>query len=313
MKKWAIGIDIGGTKTAVAHIQENGTVLKKMIIPTNVTAGPNGIKNDVVHAIKDLKKDSKDLPVGIGVGIAGQVSSETGIVHFAPNLNWHHVPLKTDLEQIFNLPIAVINDVRAVTFGEWKFGAGKNCDDLVVIFVGTGIGGGIVSNGTLVKGTNNAAAELGHLTIDYRGERCTCGNQGCLEAIAGGWAIAKRAQEIVKSHPIEGKKILELAKGEIISARTVINAADAGDLLAKKLLQEVAEALIAGTVSIVSALNPRRVIFGGGVISGAPWLVDVIGEGVKKKALKALSENLEIVPSQLGADAGVIGAGAFLF
>jgi glucokinase len=315
MEKWSIGIDIGGTKISIAQVNAAGKIVKKILLNTNVVDGAKAIEREIIHAVESLVKDTENAPVGIGIGVAGQVNPETGLVYFAPNLNWHNVPLKSDLESALKLPVIVTDDVRAITYGEWRYGAGQNCNDFICLFVGTGIGGGIVSRGQFLTGSSNTAGEFGHITIDYKGRCCTCGNQGCFEAIAGGWAIALRAQEAVKKDPKEGRRILELAKGDLglISAKTVSEAFMEGDQLAKKIFAETEEALIAGTVSIVNGLNPQRIILGSGIIQGNPWLVKAIDKGVRDRALKAACLKLEIVSSSLFSDAGVIGAGSLVF
>ncbi len=204
----------------------------------------------------------------------------------------------------------VTNDVRAATWGEWIHGAGKGCDDLVCIFVGTGIGGGVVSGGKLLSGCSNTAAEIGHMTIDLNGPPCTCGHRGCLEALAGGWAIARRARQALSDHPSAAATLLRLAEGspDAITAKTVAEASRAGDPLAKEIFDEVTRSLIAGAVSLVNALNPCRLILGGGVIEGVPELVERIAKGVSEGALPAAVEPLLVLPAKLRSDAGAIGA-----
>jgi glucokinase len=196
--------------------------------------------------------------------------------------------------------------------GEWLYGAGRGYDDLVCVFVGTGIGGGIVSDGKVISGCGNAAGEVGHMTIDLRGPVCTCGKRGCWEALAGGWAIARRAQEAMRSASDPESLILELAGGkpENITAKTVSKALQVGDPLAREIVEDVVAALIAGAVNLVNIINPCRLIIGGGVIEGMPMLLERIQEGVQKYALRAVTEKLKIVPSVLGSDAGIVGAAA---
>jgi glucokinase len=210
------------------------------------------------------------------------------------------------------LPVVVTNDVRAAAWGEWLHGAGQGCDDLVCLFVGTGIGGGVVSGGRMLAGCSNAAGELGHITVDLHGPQCHCGNQGCLEALAGGWAIARRAQEAIAADPAAGTSLVQMAGGQqkAVTAKIVAQAFHAGDPLAQELVDEVAQALIAGAVGLVNAFNPCRLILGGGVIEGLPELVDRIDQGVCERALEAASAPLQVLPAQLKNDAGVVGAAA---
>jgi len=243
--------------------------------------------------------------------VAGQVDKVSGTVRFSPNLGWRNVPLQARLEEALGLPVVVNNDVRAATWGEWRHGAGQGVNDLVCLFVGTGIGGGIVSNGCLLEGCYNSAGELGHITIVASGRHCRCPNQGCLEAYAGGWAIAERAQEAVRADLKAGQTLVTLAGGiQHISAATVSRAYTDGDSLARRLVEETAQYLAAGVVGIVNAFNPCLLILGGGVIQGLPEYVPLIERSVRANALETAVEQLRIVTAALGNKAGVIGAAA---
>jgi glucokinase len=179
--------------------------------------------------------------------------------------------------------------------------------------VGTGIGGGVVINGKVVSGCSNTAGEIGHITIDLHGSKCSCGNHGCLETLAGGWGIAHQAEQAVAADPAAGAKLLAMADGKAqeISAKMVAEAYRKGDALAKKLVVQTGEALVAGMVSLVNAFNPCRLILGGGVIDGLPELVERVKQGVSEKALAAAASSLQVVSAQLDEDAGAIGAAAF--
>ena len=254
-------------------------------------------------------REANQAAWGLGIGVAGQVDKVTGTVRFSPNLDWHNVPLRARLEEALGLPVVVNNDVRAATWGEWQHGAGQGVNDLVCLFVGTGIGGGIVSSGCLLEGCHNSAGELGHITIVASGRHCRCPNQGCLEAYAGGWAIAERAQEAVHADPKAGQTLVTLAGGiQHISAATVSRAYTDGDSLARRLVEETAQYLAAGVVGIVNAFNPCLLILGGGVIQGLPEYIPLIERSVRANALETAVEHLRIVTAALGNKAGVIGA-----
>jgi glucokinase len=305
-----VGIDLGGTKLEVALIDENGFIDKSIKIRTRVTEGFRAIVSDMLEAIDGISEHNKNNIIGIGVGTAGQINKLTGDVEFSPNLGWHNVPLKRYLEDISGVPVVVTNDVRAITWGEWTYGAGKGVADLVCLFVGTGIGGGVVSGGRILEGATNTAAELGHITVSIDGPQCTCGNRGCLEALSGGWGIARRAQEAVKKSKKRGKVILDNAGHSIsnISSEVVALSALSGDPMAISVIESATQALIAGCVSFVNAFNPRKLIIGGGVIEGMPELIDKINVGVRELALPSATRELEVVKSALGAKAGVIGS-----
>lgn len=309
---WAIGVDLGGTKIEVAAVEANGKLRQRIRRPTQAEKGPAAVKADLVAAIKAIKNSSSPLPVGVGVGVAGQIDSLKGTVRFSPNLGWDDEPFQEDLHQALGLPVVVTNDVRAATWGEWLHGAGQGCADLICLFVGTGIGGGVVSGGQILSGCSNSAGELGHITIDLNGPSCRCGNRGCLEALAGGWAIAQRAQELMAGDPRAGAFLLEIAAGklETVTAEMVAQASQKRNPLALRIIDEATQALIAGAVSLVHAFNPCRLILGGGVIEGLPELVGRVARGVRQQALKAATEPLQIMMSGLHNDAGVVGAAA---
>jgi len=312
--KWAIGIDLGGSKIEVALVNSSGLLHDRLRVPTDSKQGYKAILKLITKTIHQLcDKNGDAVPSAVGIGIPGQISRSSGIVHYAPNLNWHEVNLENDLSKMLDKHVRICNDVRAATWGEWLYGAGRNCDDLVCIFIGTGIGGGIVSDGRMMAGCNNTAGEIGHMTIDLHGPECHCGNKGCFEALAGGWAVARNAQAMVSTDKKGGKILLAIAGNEInkITAKTVAEAARKNDALAKKIVDNLADALIAGATALVNAFGPCRLILGGGITEGMPQLLGRIEKGVKKYALKAATENLKVLPAKLHNDSGVIGAAAF--
>ena len=312
---WAIGVDLGGTKVEVAVVDAGGNILQRLKQPTHVETGPDRIMAAIAAMVRQLQEQGPQTPpAGVGVGVAGQINAATGVVRFAPNLNWREVPLQDRLQTALTLPVVVTNDVRAATWGEWRHGAGQGAPDLICLFIGTGIGGGVVSGGRMLEGCTNTAGELGHITTDLNGPLCTCGHRGCLEALAGGWAIARRAREAIRDDPAAGQAFLQAAglkepvAPELINAAVVAAAARAHDPLARLIVDEVARALIAGTVSLVNAFNPCRLILGGGVMAGLPELTGRIEAGIRGAALNAATEGLEVLPARLKGDAGVVGA-----
>lgn len=311
--RYAIGVDLGGTKIEIACIDSKGKVLKKLRLATNVQGGPEVVQKQIIDVIHEIQSDLSIQATGIGIGVAGQIDFQKGVVIFAPNLNWHHFPLREKIVSIFHKPVFLINDVKAAAWGEWLFGAGVGCQDLVCMLVGTGIGGAIVSNGKMLDGSSNTCGEIGHMTVDMRGPRCTCGNRGCLEAVSGGWAIAQQAREAIHAHPHANSMLLQLAQGKIdnVTAKTVIEGVRMHDYLSQLILEQVKQGLIAGCVSIVNAINPSKLILGGGVIDGAPELIPLIEWGIREHALQAAVSSLHVVSAKLGKEANVIGAAAF--
>jgi glucokinase len=305
-----LGVDLGGTKVNVALVDASGRLLHVYNSLIHVSKEPNRVIADIMAGIDVCLSKTGLEAKALGIGVAAQVDL-AGVVQGSPNLGWRNVPLKQKLEKQLGLPVAVTNDVRVATWGEWRFGSGRGVDDLAVLFVGTGIGGGIISGGQVLSGCSNSGGELGHLTLVYDGRKCRCPNRGCLEAYAGGWAIAERAQDAVRAAPEEGQRLVSLAGGvEEVTAATVSRAYREGDLLARRLVEETGRYLAAGVVSIVNAFNPCLVILGGGVIEGIPELVQMVKDGIQNRALEAAVEKLEIVKAALGGDAGAIGAAA---
>lgn len=309
-----IGVDLGGTKVGTALVDAGGRVLASSRRPTGRHRGPDGIVSDVLECLRDAcLPAARDRAIGIGVGVAGQVDPGTGTVLYAPNLDWRDFPLKKRLEGALGMPVSVLNDVQAATYGAWVHGAGRGAQDLVCVFVGTGVGGGVIAGGRLLQGCSGSAGELGHMTIDLRGPPCRCGNHGCLEAYVGGWAIARRAREALAADAAAGERLLGLAGADPgrVTAELVATAVHEGDDLARRVVRETGEALAAGIASIVNAFNPCLVILGGGVIEGLPELVDMVRDGVPARALAAPLQRLRIVKAELGPHAGAVGAAAW--
>ena len=227
-----LGVDLGGTKVETALVDAEGHILASSRYPTESEKGPAGVIADIKASVKVCLSEASGKVVALGIGVAGQVDRMAGAVRFAPNLGGRDVPLGSELEKGLGLPVVVTNDVRAATWGEWCHVAGQGVSDLVCLFVGTGIGAGVISGGKFLEGTSNSAGELGHMTLVAGGRTCRCPNYGCLEAYAGGWAIAERAQEAVLHNPAVGQSLVSLAGAvESITAATVSQAFRDGDPL----------------------------------------------------------------------------------
>lgn len=313
-----IGIDLGGTKIEMGLVSSSGKVIQSLRYSTDVEGGPAAVQAQLVEGIRELILQAGEAGAfsvrGIGIGVAGQVDVDNRKVIFAPNLpGWHEILLGENVEKEAGMPVHVINDVRAITLGEWTYGAGAGYQNLVCIIIGTGIGSGVVINGNLLTGCSNTLGEIGHMTIDFRGPVCTCGNRGCLEVFAGGWGIARQAKESIGFYGEAGKFLLEEANGEkeAITARTVVSAYRKKDKLAQIMIERVKSTLTAGCANIINAFNPCCLILGGGIVDGLPELIPWIRMGVKEIALKASTQNLKIVEAKLGKEGGVIGSAAF--
>jgi glucokinase len=307
-----IGVDLGGTKLRTAIIDSQGHILESHRRLISDDRDPASITKHIADWIIERLPASGAEAVCLGVGVAGQIDHARGIVRYAPNLEWKDVALGAQLQKATGLAAVVVNDVRAAAYGEWIHGAARNIHNAICLFVGTGIGGGIIADGHLIEGCSNSAGELGHLTLVSGGRQCSCPNRGCLEAYAGGWAIAERAREAVRQDPVSGQSLIRLA-GTIdkIDARILAKALRSGDTFASKLINETSQYLAAGITGIVNAFNPCLLILGGGIIKGFPEFISHIEAHVQKHSLAAAVAPLKVVTAGLGDDAGVVGAAAF--
>lgn len=311
--QWSIGVDIGGTKVDVAAVDRNGLVLHSKRFLTLVEEGPKAIIHQISSVIRDMQNSMSKRPDVIGIGVAGQVDSINGLVHLAPNLHWRDVPLGEQLSSLSGIPVVVANDVRVQTWGEWRYGSGRGCEDVVCLFFGTGVGGGVISNGQLMSGSCNSAGELGHMIIDFNGPACSCGSWGCLEAHSSGWALTRRAEEMIRADPSAGARIQQIMveQNKTLSASVVIEAFRTGDHLAMEVVEKALEAAAAGCISIVNMFNPSCLILGGGLLDGLPELILRVDQAIRERALPIASASLQVLPSQLKRHAGVIGAATF--
>jgi glucokinase len=307
----ALGVDVGGTKTEILLAGRGGRVLAETRIRTEAEAGAEAMLRHAAAAAREAFGAAMDEAAAVGVSVAGQVGRR-GVLLGAPNLGWTGVDVRRFAIAAFDLPTVVVNDVRAATWAEWRLGAGRGVRDLVVLFVGTGVGGGAVIGGRLLEGADGIAGELGHLTVVADGRRCHCGNLGCLEAYCGGWALEERACQAALADPAAGATLVRLAgSAEAITGEVVAAARKAGDTLATRLVEETGDVLGAALVGLVNALNPRRVILGGGVMDGFPDLLDRAVAAVHERALPAARQRVEIVRAGLADDAPALGAADF--
>lgn len=301
----AIGVDLGGTKIAAGLVTRKGKVLKKTRVETLAAEGPTQVIDRICQTIDEVIEDQ---PAGIGIGAPGQIDQKKGMVTYAPNLKWFDVDLKDIIEERYNLPVKIDNDIRCVTAAEAKFGAARDIDNVVVVFVGTGIGGGIIVEGRLLRGATNCAAEIGHMTIKEDGPLCGCGNYGCLESFASGPHIVEYVTERLPKWT-DSSLFKTVKEGEShLDVSAIQRAAQEGDKLAVKALRRAAHYLGIGVANLVNILNPELIIFGGGVIMAAPQLLDLINESLNLMALPLARKDLKLIKSELGDKGGIIGA-----
>jgi len=316
MARYALAIDLGGTKVKAAIVREDGTIVSQAERPTEAHKGGDWVLNRIKEAALEALETSRMMPtqlIGAGVGTPGVVDAEGGIMlSEAVNIpDWKGRALKAELERVLGLPVFVENDANAAGFGEFIFGAGKVATHLVFVALGTGVGGAVIINGELVHGASFAAGELGHIPVDPNGPLCGCGGYGCVELFASGPAIAKRAREyLMRGVP---SKLSNMAMPEELTAEHVAKAAQEGDALACFVLAEAGKYLGIALAGIVNLLNPDCIVIGGGVAQAGDALLEPVRWEVKRRALPAATENLRIVPAALGTNAGVLGAAALVF
>ncbi len=306
MSDHIIGIDVGGTKQTAALVDADGSIVKQLRRQTDRAGGAAaGIQSiqDLTRALLEEAAHRGAKVVRIGVGFGGPVDYNTGTVLLSHHVaGWENQPLKRVLEDAFHLPVIVDNDCNAGALGEWRFGAGRGVDDLVYLNIGTGIGGGVIAGGRLVRGCRNGAGEIGHSVIDPQGPVCTCGKRGCLEALCSGPYIALRARERVKASNRSTTLTANCTSEEVFAA------AANGDAVAQQIVLETAHYLAHAIGNAVSLLNPQMVILGGGVSEVGDVLLHPVRERVFDYCLPFYSRHLQIVTAQLGYDAGVRGA-----
>ena len=303
-----LGIDLGGTKVVCGLVDALGNVLHHSGRQLHDNDGPDGVIAAVTRAAHACLDRATDPPRAVGVAVAAQVDPIVGLVIHAPNLGWRDVPLGPRLARELHLPVAVVNDARAATYAEWKYGAGVGANDLFCLALGTGIGGSVVYNGALIEGGTHAAGEVGHITIVSGGRRCHCPNSGCFEAYVGGWAIGERARWEVESRPGEGAALLQRAgTAEQITAQTVFQASRDGDPLALRLVAATEQYLTDGAVSVVNSFNPSLLVLGGGLIAGMPEWVPAVERAVRNRC-QPPAAGTKVARARFAEDAAMIGA-----
>lgn len=311
MKKYSIGIDLGGTKILIGLVEkESGKVVSHIKKKTKKEKGPENIVRKMVEGVEELLEESgKSFTEisSIGIGSAGQIDRKNGIIIGAPNLDCYNLNLKEILQNKFNIPVFVGNDVEVATIGEQKFGAGKGCADFVCVFVGTGIGSAIVKNGHIIYGATGTAGELGHIIVDLNGRPCACGAHGCLEAYASRSAIETRIEGALK----KGRKscISEyLEEGKAITSSMIRKSIEREDELVTQCVSEASEYLSGGLASVINLINPELIILGGGLIEAVDYFYKQTIKKAKSKSLPLPAEKIRFSKTILGDYSGVIGA-----
>ena len=304
-----LAIDIGGTKLAAGVVDADGKMLERGEVPTLAHEGLEPVLGRIVGLGRDLltRAAARCEPVQrIGIGCAGPVDLKAGKVFNPPNLpGWSEVSLVRHIESALGLPALLENDANAAALGEFRYGAGKGARSLVYFTVSTGIGGGIILDGKVWHGLKDAAGEVGHMTVCPDGPVCGCGNRGCLEAMASGTSIARRAREVVAAG--RPTRLREISKP---TSADVVCLAQAGDVVAREVWDEAVRYLGIGVAAAITILAPERIVLGGGVTKAGDFLFEPLRAEVRRRVKLVPVESVSILPAALGPDVGILGAAA---
>lgn len=309
---YLIGIDIGGTKLAVVVADRHGQVIQKVRRPTEAMPGPDAVVRMLCEMSRDvmaLASVSTEEVAGIGVSCGGPLDTSTGIVYSPPNLpDWEAVPLKAWLEEELQLAAYIENDANAGALAEWLFGAGRGYQTLVYMTMSTGIGGGLILDGRLFRGPGDVAGELGHMTIVADGPKCGCGKYGCLEALCSGPSIARRARELLQTEPASFMLKLTDGNSDLVTAKTVMDAARQDDPAALRIVNETARYMAIGLGNIVNILNPQIIIIGTILVKAHDLLLAPIRDYLRRETWERVYDMVQIVPAELGDAVGDLAA-----
>lgn len=313
-EKWHVGVDLGGTTVKIAFINENGEIISKWEIPTDRSENGRRITKDIARAIEEklaVLGQQKVHLTGIGMGAPGFLELETGFVYHAVNIGWRNYPLKDELERETGLPAIIDNDANTAALGEMWKGAGEGAADLLCVTLGTGVGGGIVTGGDIVHGTNGMAGEIGHITaVAQGGAPCNCGRSGCLETIASATGIARIAREGLNCRSDSLLAGMFHQYGSL-TAKDVVEAAGRHDDWAIAVMDHVCFHLGLVISNLAIAVNPEKIVIGGGVSKAGDILMKSLQHYFRQYALPRVVEGADFAVASLGNDAGVIG-GAWL-
>ncbi|MFF0293652.1 ROK family glucokinase [Kitasatospora sp. NPDC004615] len=303
-----IGVDVGGTKIAAGVVDESGEILAKTRVPT--PADPQWAVDAIAQGVRELKEQYPGV-AAVGVGAPGFVSRDRSTVLMAPNIAWENEPLKQRVEELTGLPTVIENDANCAAWAEFRFGAAADYEDMLLITVGTGIGGGIVLDGRLHRGRFGVAGEIGHLNMVPDGLPCGCGGHGCWEQYGSGRALRRYGREKAAADPIAGKRMLELNEGlaETIRGIHITQAAEEGDPLALACYAEVADWLGRGMADLAALFDPAVFVLGGGVSDSGRLLLDPVSVAFEKYLTGGPARpRANVVLASMGSAAGIAGA-----
>jgi glucokinase len=297
-----MGVDIGGTKCAVALGAADGRIVDREQMATEAEGGPDRVMARLTDMARRVALKHGAPPAAIGISCGGPLDTATGVVYSPPNLpGWEGIPVRAIFEEAFEgVPVVVENDANATALAEWMWGAGVGTRNMVYLTQGTGIGGGLILDGRLYRGTNDLAGEVGHQTILPEGPLCGCGKRGCLEALASGPSIARLARESLQYR--RGQRLVDMAGGRPgdITARHVIEAAREGDAFSRSILEEAGVYMGIGLANIIQILNPEMIVLGTIAVHAGDLILESVRRTVAERAWQRAWSVCRIVPAQLG-------------
>ncbi|ENH97467.1 glucose kinase [Gracilibacillus halophilus YIM-C55.5] len=308
--KVTIGVDIGGTTVKHAIIREDGEMITNWEIPTRLDHKGAQVPHDIWSSIQDQlvqqNIDKRDI-IGIGVGAPGFIDPETGIVTIAVNIGWENYDLKQILQDLSGVSVFVENDANVAALGEnWK-GAGNQVHNMIAVTLGTGVGGGIISNHTIINGANGTGGEIGHITVEKDGASCNCGRKGCLETVASATGIVRQAKEMIDSG-VKTDIVNQVNDEASITTKDIFEVAKTGDQAMNELLDHVIDVLGFALAGVAMTTNPAKIVIGGGVSKAGDQLLQPLKKKFESYCLPRTTHACEFVLAQLENDAGVYGA-----
>ena len=309
--KYCFGIDIGGTTVKIGLVAETGEIVTRWEVPTRKGSDPAGLLEDVKTSLENCmaeKNMEKADILGIGMAAPGPVT-EDGVLHGCVNIGWGDVDLDDLAEDVIGIsPVRIGNDARVAALGEAAYGAGQDAESMLMVTLGTGVGGGVVLDGKILMGMSGVAGEIGHMTIDpYETETCGCGKKGCLEQYASATGMVRAAERFLKEKDLDSV----LRQKEAVSAKDLWDAAKAGDKLANEIVDFVCDRLGSALANAIYLVDTEMIVIGGGVCAAGQFLLDKVENAYNGKVF-AHSRNKKFALAKLGNDAGIMGAAALI-
>lgn len=313
-KKFAVGVDLGGTYIKFGLVSSDGKIVSKSFLESKAENGPDAVIKQIKKGVSALLELSSSKIVGIGIGAPGVISVKKGTVENPPNLpGWGKVHLGRIIQKEFEIDTYVENDANAAAIGEMIFGAGKKLNSFVMITLGTGVGGGIIFERKLFRGETGAAGEIGHLSIDFNGARCNCGSLGCIEAYSGNNYII---HDVLKDYESQKSSLVfKLIENnlDLLTPKVISQAAEQNDIYAINVINNLGTRIGYAMASVANLLDLTTIIVGGGVAGFGSRLLQAIENGMRERVLQSLKPRVKVISAKLSNDAGIQGASSLVF